>query len=183
MELCHPVTMPEPHAVLNALAEPAAAEALRRCCAAERWVAALLALRPYASSLELHACAERAWQSLEERDYLEAFSHHPQIGQDLASLRQRFNSTHTLAEGEQAGVHDADEATLHALREGNRAYRARFGYIFIVCATGKSAAEMLHLLQQRIGNDPATELRLAAAEQAKITRLRLDKLGLEGQVS
>jgi 2-oxo-4-hydroxy-4-carboxy-5-ureidoimidazoline decarboxylase len=175
--------MAEPHAILNALAQPEAAAALRRCCGSERWVAALLALRPYASTEVLHAAAERAWQNLSEPDYLEAFSHHPQIGEDLAALRQRFAATHTLAAGEQAGVHGADEATLLALRAGNRAYRERFGFIFIVCATGRSALEMLDLLRQRIPNDPATELRVAAAEQAKITRLRLDKLGLEGSAS
>jgi 2-oxo-4-hydroxy-4-carboxy-5-ureidoimidazoline decarboxylase len=174
--------MSEPHAFLNALAEPAAAEALRRCCGSERWVAALLAARPYASTAALHAAAERAWQSLGEPDYLEAFSHHPQIGEDLAALRERFATTHTLAAGEQAGVHSADEATLLALRASNRAYRARFGFIFIVCATGKSAAQMLNLLRARSDNEPAAELALAAAEQAKITRLRLDKLGLEGRV-
>jgi len=172
--------MPEPHAVLNALAEPAAAEALWQCCGSERWVAALLAARPYASTYALHDHAERIWQSLGEGDYLEAFAHHPQIGEDLAALRQRFASTHALAAGEQAGVQGADEATLLALREGNRAYRERFGFIFIVYATGKSAAEMLKLLQERIVNEPAAEILLAAVEQAKITRLRLDKLGLRG---
>lgn len=175
--------MVESHAVLNALAEPEAAAALRRCCGSERWVAALLALRPYASTGALHAAAERAWQDLAEPDYLEAFSHHPQIGEDLAALRQRFAGTHALARGEQAGVQGADELTLLALREGNRIYRERFGFIFIVCATGKGALEMLELLRQRLPHDPATELCIAAAEQAKITRIRLDKLGREGPSS
>jgi 2-oxo-4-hydroxy-4-carboxy-5-ureidoimidazoline decarboxylase len=173
--------MAEPHAYLNALAEPAAAEALLRCCGSERWLAEVLAARPYASTEALHACAERAWQGLGQKDYLEAFAHHPQIGEDLAALRQRFASTHTLAAGEQAGVLGADEATLLALREGNRAYRERFGFIFIVCATGKSAIEMLQLLRERMGNELASELATAAAEQAKITHIRLDKLGLEGR--
>jgi 2-oxo-4-hydroxy-4-carboxy-5-ureidoimidazoline decarboxylase len=139
-------------------------------------VQALLAARPYASSPELFALAEHVWQSLGADDYLEAFSHHPQIGEDLSALRQRFAGTATLSAREQAGVAEADEAVLLALREGNRAYRERFGFIFIVCASGKSAREMLTLLEARIENDREAELRIAAAEQAKITRIRLEGL-------
>jgi len=170
----------EPHALLNELAPGAAADALRRCCGAERWVQALLAARPYASTAELYALAERAWQGLGAHDYREAFAQHPQIGEDLAALRQRFGSTHTLAAHEQSGVAGADEATLLGLRDGNRAYRERFGFIFIVCASGKSAAEMLALLRARLDHDPATELAIAAGEQAKITQLRLAGLGTHG---
>lgn len=166
-----------PHEHLNALDEQGAAEALRRCCGAERWVQALLAARPYASSEELLDVAEQRWRALDRADYLEAFSHHPQIGEDLAALRRRFARTHALSAREQAGVSGADEATLAALRDGNREYRERFGYIFIVCATGKSAAEMLSLLRERLHNPPELELTIAAAEQAKITRLRLAQLG------
>jgi 2-oxo-4-hydroxy-4-carboxy-5-ureidoimidazoline decarboxylase len=172
--------MAEPHAVLNALSEAEAEAALRRCCSAGRWVEALLAGRPYASTAQLYARAERAWQDLEADDYREAFAHHPQIGEDLAALRQRFAHTHALAASEQAGVNAANEATLLGLRAGNVAYRERFGYIFIVCATGKSAAQMLALLRDRLGNEPAAELAIAAAEQAKITRLRLAGLGTHG---
>jgi 2-oxo-4-hydroxy-4-carboxy-5-ureidoimidazoline decarboxylase len=168
--------MPEPHAALNALSEPAAAAALLRCCGSQRWVAELLAGRPYASTHELLSFAERIWRGLDAPDYLEAFSHHPQIGEDLGALRERFAGTLALSAREQAGVSGADDATLIELRDGNRTYRARFGFIFIVCATGKSAREMLRLLQQRLGNDPADELSIAAAEQAKITRLRLQAL-------
>ena len=169
--------MAEPHAVLNALSAADAEAALRRCCGAERWVQALLAARPYASTSQLYALAERAWHELEPGDYREAFAQHPQIGEDLAALRRRFAHTEALSAREQAGVDGADEATLLALREGNRAYRERFGFIFIVCATGKSAAEMLALLRARLGRDPAAELATAAGEQAKITRLRLAGLG------
>jgi 2-oxo-4-hydroxy-4-carboxy-5-ureidoimidazoline decarboxylase len=172
--------MAEPHQILNALEPDAAAAALRRCCGAEGWVRAMLAARPFVSTLALHEQALRVWKGLEASDYLEAFSHHPQIGEDLDELRKRFAATHSLSSREQAGVHDADESTLLALREGNRAYRERFGHIFIVCATGKSASEMLALLRQRMGNEPAAELAFAAAEQAKITRLRLDGLGTSG---
>ncbi|HVZ31927.1 MAG TPA: 2-oxo-4-hydroxy-4-carboxy-5-ureidoimidazoline decarboxylase [Polyangiaceae bacterium] len=169
--------MAEPHELLNALDPEAAAAALRRCCGAERWVRAMLAARPFLSMRALHERATSIWNGLTAPDYLEAFSHHPQIGENLEELRRRFTATHTLSAREQAGVSAADEGTLLALREGNRAYRERFGHIFIVCATGKTAAEMLALLQQRLSNEPAAELAIAAAEQAKITRLRLDGLG------
>jgi 2-oxo-4-hydroxy-4-carboxy-5-ureidoimidazoline decarboxylase len=175
--------MAEPHEALNQLDAEAASAALRRCCGAERWVQALLAARPFPSTAALHDQALKAWNGLAAPDYLEAFSHHPQIGEDLDELRKRFAATHALSASEQAGVNDADEETLLALRAGNRAYRERFGHIFIVCATGKSAAEMLALLRQRLGNEPAAELAIAAAEQAKITRLRLDGLGTGGPAS
>lgn len=172
--------MAEPHRVLNELEPDAAAAVLRRCCGAERWVKAMLAARPLASTAALHERALSIWNALAAQDYLEAFSHHPQIGENLEELRRRFATTHPLSEREQAGVNNADESTLLSLRDGNRAYRERFGHIFIVCATGKSAPEMLALLRQRLGNEPAAELAIAAAEQAKITRLRLDGLGTGG---
>ena len=113
-------------------------------------------------------------------DHLEAFSHHPQIGADLAELQRKFASTAGAmsADGneEQAGARGVDLRTLEALRDRNRAYVQRFGYIFIVCATGTTAAEMLGLLEQRLGNDPDVELRIAAGEQAKIAKLRLEKI-------
>ena len=161
---------------LNQLSEPGARSALTRCCGAARWVEGMLAARPFASPSALLARADAVWSALEAADFLEAFSHHPEIGADLAELRRRFAGTATLSEAEQAGAASASEATLLALREQNRAYRERFGYSFIVCATGKSAAEMLAILQQRLANAPAAELELAAAEQAKITRLRLEKI-------
>jgi 2-oxo-4-hydroxy-4-carboxy-5-ureidoimidazoline decarboxylase len=173
--------MNEPHEVLNALDEIAAAAALRRCCGSERWVIAMNRERPYASTPALLAAAERHWSLLEGRDLLEAFSQHPQIGEDVSSLRQRFVATHALSAREQSGLSGADEATLLALRDSNRAYRKRFGFIFIVCASGKSASEMLALLRARLPNERAAELALAAAEQAKITALRLRGLPeLEG---
>lgn len=168
---------PAPHERLNALEASAAADALRRCCGAERWVSAMLAARPYASTAHLQELAERCWQALAAEDHLEAFTHHPQIGEDLAALRQRFAHTEALSMREQAGVLGAAEATLRALRDGNQAYRERFGYIFIVCATGKSAEQMLDLLRERLRHAPEQELAIAAAEQAKITRLRLTQLG------
>lgn len=169
--------MAEPHSVLNALDAAAAEATLRRCCGATRWVSAMQRARPFASTPALFAAAEEHWQALESADYLEAFLHHPQIGEDLGALRQRFAPTLSLSTEEQAGVTAADERTLLALRDANGAYRARFGYIFIVCASGKSAAQLLAALTERLPNDPALELAIAAAEQAKITRLRLTGLG------
>lgn len=168
--------MSDPHRVLNDLQPSAAREALLRCCGSARWADRMLAERPYASTAAMLEAADRNWSELGGDDYLEAFSHHPQIGADLAELERKFASTSTWAASEQAGAATADRATLEALRDGNRAYLERFGYIFIVCATGKSAAEMLALLRARLPNDPAEELPLAAAEQAKITKLRLEKL-------
>jgi 2-oxo-4-hydroxy-4-carboxy-5-ureidoimidazoline decarboxylase len=164
---------------LNTADAAAAGEALRRCCGASAWIAAMLASRPFASREALHAAAARCADALGPDDWREAFAHHPRIG-DVGALRARFAATATWAGGEQAGAAGADESTLLALAEGNRAYEARFGHIFIVCATGRTAAEMLVLLAARLQNDAATELRNAAVEQAKITRLRLDKLLEEG---
>jgi 2-oxo-4-hydroxy-4-carboxy-5-ureidoimidazoline decarboxylase len=169
--------VPEPHVVLNTLDRGAAAEALRRACGAERWVQRMLARRPFASSEALYASAADEWRASTREDYLEAFGHHPQIGENLDALRRRFQTTASLSEREQAGVAGADEATLLALRDANAAYRRRFGFIFIICATGKTAAEMLAALRARLDNDPDVELEIAAAEHAKITRLRLASWG------
>jgi len=121
------------------------------------------------------AAAEAVWNALSPEDWREAFTHHPRIG-DKEALRQRFASTRGWAEAEQAGALAASEDVLDALAAGNRDYEERFGYIFIVCATGKSADEMLALLRARLAHDLEDEIRFAAAEQARITRLRLEKL-------
>jgi 2-oxo-4-hydroxy-4-carboxy-5-ureidoimidazoline decarboxylase len=160
---------------LNALAQGEARDALRRCCGATRWLEAMVAGRPYAGREALFAAAERAWWSLAREDWLEAFRQHPKIG-DADALRTRFPTTAAWAASEQGGVRAAGEATLDSLGDGNRSYQARFGYIFIVCASGKSAEELLGLLRARLGNAPDDELRVAAFEHAKITRIRLEKL-------
>ncbi len=161
---------------LNNLSEPEARAALTRCCGSVRWLAAMLALRPFRSKTQLLGEASRIWWDLDEGDWREAFGHHPRIGADLALLREKYAATATWSAGEQSGVAAAPEETLEALAEGNRAYEARFGYIFIVCASGLSAAEMLARLQERLPNEPATELRVAAGEHARIMALRLQKL-------
>jgi 2-oxo-4-hydroxy-4-carboxy-5-ureidoimidazoline decarboxylase len=148
---------------------------LLRCCGSLRWAEGLLAHRPFTDAASFYSAADSLWWDLEPADWREAFAHHPQIG-DLDALRTRFVSTLEWTSGEQAGALDAPEELLNALAEANQAYEERFGYIFIVCATGKSAEEMLALLLQRLAHAPQDELRIAAGEQAKITRLRLEKL-------
>ena len=161
---------------LNALPPSEARLVLQRCCGAARWVEGMLRRRPFPSAAALLQEAEAVWLELAAADFLEAFSHHPEIGASLDELRRKFAATAQLSLGEQAGAVSASEATLDALRSQNQAYRTRFGYSFIVCATGKTASQMLALLQARLDNAPEVELGVAAAEQAKITRLRLEKL-------
>ncbi len=165
-----------PHARVNAASREEAATLLLHCGGSTLWAERMLAMRPFASAEALHEGADRAWEGLGREDLLEAFGHHPRLGADLAGLRARFAAPAWSAQ-EQAGVARADEATLEALRAGNEAYEERFGFVFLVCATGKGAAEILALLEQRIGHDADTELRVAAGELAKIAHLRLDKLG------
>ena len=160
---------------LNNLPTAEAAEAFARCCGARRWVDGMVHRRPYRDGREVLAAADEVWERLGPEDYREAFGHHPKIG-DLSSLRAKFANTRDWASGEQAGTAVATEEILQGLADGNREYEARFGHIYIVCATGKSAREMLDNLQARLKNEPDHELRVAAAEQAKITRLRLEKL-------
>ena len=130
----------------------------------------------HADSLEeLLEKAEEIWYECSEDDWKEAFAHHPKIG-DVESLTKKFASTAQWASGEQSGVNTATEESITALAEGNHLYEEKFGYIFIVCATGKSAEEMLTLLRDRLKNNPEKEIKIAAAEQNKITKLRLQKL-------
>jgi hydroxyisourate hydrolase len=161
---------------LNGLKPEHARVVLLRCCGSERWADSVVARRPFNDFNELAQVADEVWAGVTRGDVLEAMSHHPRIGADLGALRERYAATKAWSSAEQAGVNAADEATLVALRDGNQAYEARFGHIFLVCATGKSAAEMLGLLQARLGNDPADELEIARQEQGKITRIRLEKL-------
>jgi 2-oxo-4-hydroxy-4-carboxy-5-ureidoimidazoline decarboxylase len=145
---------------------------LARACGSSRWVERMLGRRPFGSREALLSAARAEWDTLDERDWREAFTHHPKIG-DREALRERFPSTHALSAREQAGVDRALDAVLDALADGNRRYEERFGYIFIVCASGLSAGEMLAMLNARLENDPRHEIRIAAGEQAKITALRL----------
>ncbi len=160
---------------LNQLPPAAAKEALLRCCGADRWAEALVKSRPYADSSALFEMADRIWRGLEEADWREAFLQHPRIG-DIDSLKAKYADTRQWAQGEQAGASDASEEVLQALADGNQRYEAKFGHLFIVCATKKSADDMLAIMNDRLPNPPDLELGIAAEEQRKITRIRLEKM-------
>ena len=155
-------------AELNALPEHGAVMELLKCCGSSVWAETMASARPFDDLESLCNHAERIWWTLGSTDWLEAFRAHPRIGERKAGSGWSAQ--------EQSGMNTAAAATAGALARANEEYFARFGYIFIVCATGKSAEEMLSILQSRIHNDPSDELRIAAAEQNKITRLRLGKL-------
>jgi 2-oxo-4-hydroxy-4-carboxy-5-ureidoimidazoline decarboxylase len=159
----------------NALPPAAAAAELLRCCGCRRWAEAVASKRPFSSRDELVAAADREWSRTSREEWREAMGHHPRIGGKDA-LRAKFAATQQWSQGEQASVAQADEATLEALEKGNAEYEAKNGFIFIVCATGLSAAEMLARLKARLPNTQEQELAIAAGEQAKITRIRLEKL-------
>ncbi|MCF6226176.1 MAG: 2-oxo-4-hydroxy-4-carboxy-5-ureidoimidazoline decarboxylase [Xanthomonadales bacterium] len=160
---------------LNALSEKALSCELLKCCGSKNWLAGVLACRPYLTEKSLYTLSDTIWDGLSKVDYLEAFAQHPQIG-NLATLKEKFSNTSGWASDEQQGANQASTEVLQALHHGNQAYLQKFGYIFIVCATGKSAGQMLELLEQRLTNEAQAELSIAAAEQNKITKLRLKKL-------
>ena len=160
---------------LNILPKEQLKEELLKCCGSSAWVNKMLPFFPADDMVELLEDAEEQWFLCSEQDWKEAFSHHPKIG-DVESLKTKFNSTATWASGEQSGVAAASQQTLEALAKANKLYEEKFGYIFIVCATGKSADEMLTMLQTRLQNSPEVEIEIAADEQNKITKLRIEKL-------
>jgi OHCU decarboxylase len=162
-------------AELNAMSADRAAELFRACCSAERWMKEMLARRPFRTRDAMLSAADDVWRSLDEADWREAFSHHPRIGERTSTAPQSERAR-VWSGGEQAGMHDAAADQRAALAEVNAAYEARFGYICIICATGKSAEELLAITRARLANAPFVELRVAAEEQRKITRLRLEKL-------
>ncbi len=136
----------------------------------------MLLHRPYGSADAALGAARDEWFALSPDDWIEAFNHHPRIG-DRDAMRTKFAATRTMSAQEQSGVSGASEEVLAALLDGNREYEARFGFLFIVCATGKSAEEMLDLLRQRLHNDPVIEIVVAVEEHAKICDLRLRMQG------
>ena len=160
---------------INELDDKTAHEMFRKCCGSTAWYEAMASRRPFVSLQQMYELSDEIWWSLPAEEWLSAFAKHPQIG-DMESLRKKFSTTGAWAAGEQAGCSNADENVLAALAQGNQEYQKKFGYIFIVCATGKSADEMLNILRARLKNEPADELIEAAGEQAKITKLRLEKL-------
>lgn len=161
--------------MLNELTQDEAQHQFMQCCTSSTWVEYMAAARPFENADALKSAADKGWKNLAEQDYLEAFDGHPKIG-DVNSLRAKYANTKALASGEQSAVNQASEQVLTALAQGNDDYQNKFGFIFIVCATGKSAQQMLDLLLARLPNDRATELTNAAEEQRKIFHIRLEKL-------
>ncbi len=160
---------------LDTLVPEAARAGLLACCGASRWAEEMARARPFGDLEQLLASADQVGQRLGREDWLEAFAAHPQIGEGKAARATGATAARWSGE-EQAGTRAAGEEVRARLAAGNRAYEERFGHIFIVRASGRSAEEMLALLEARLTNDPDTELRVAVAEQAEITRLRLEKL-------
>ena len=160
---------------VNSMDVSTASHSFRQCCTSRAWIARMVASRPYPSAVAMSKAADENWRDLEERDYLEAFDGHPKIG-DVSSLKDKYANTKELAAGEQSLVEVASDETIQALCDGNSAYEEKFGFIFIVCATGKSAGEMLSLLEDRFPNSREQELINAAEEQRKIFQIRLEKL-------
>jgi 2-oxo-4-hydroxy-4-carboxy-5-ureidoimidazoline decarboxylase len=155
---------------LNDLPDGAAREELLACCSSARWAAEVVTGRPFASADEVIARSDAAVAGLTRADLEQALTGHPRIGD-----RSRAGAA-TWSRQEQAGVEAADEAVVRALAEGNEAYERRFGHIYLVCATGRGGAELLTLLRERLGNDPAAEWDVVRRELGKINRIRLRKL-------
>ena len=160
---------------LNRLGTKERAAALAKCCGANNWVEKMNTLFPVDNEDVLLNEAERIWFQCNKQDWLEAFTHHPKIG-DINSLKEKYASTSVWAAGEQTSVKQSSAEILQALSAGNKDYEDKFGYIFIVCATGKSAREMLDLLLARLKNTAEQEIQVAMKEQNKITAIRLKKL-------
>lgn len=160
---------------LNDLSFSEAEAEFLKCCGAKLWAQAMSQSRPFGNQDEVRAKADEIWWSLTEADWLQAFHAHPKIGENRAAAAQSEQAQSWSAQ-EQSGVADASSATIAELAQRNRDYEDRFGFIFIVCASGKSSHEMLASLNSRMANEPSTEVRVAAEEQRKITRLRLEKL-------
>jgi len=167
---------------LNALPSPAFADEVRTCCASTAWAARLAETRPFADFDALLAAADQAWEATGPEDWQQAFAAHPRIGARVRAAPVPGTADREQGRGwaqrEQSATQVASAETLDALAEGNRAYEQRFGHVFLICATGRSADEMLAALRTRMGNEPDAELRVTAEEQRKITRLRLAKLVL-----
>jgi 2-oxo-4-hydroxy-4-carboxy-5-ureidoimidazoline decarboxylase len=158
---------------LNASPAELARQELLVCCSSARWAAEVAAGRPYATAGELLVCSDAATAGLAPADLEQALAGHPRIG-DHSGADERSRR-------EQAGVLGADQATIQALAEGNEEYERRFGHIYLVCATGRNAADLLALLRERLGNDPETEWGVVRRELGKINRIRLTRLLDQGE--
>jgi len=146
-----------------------------KCCSSQKWAENLIKRRPFITFQEMVKKSEDVWFKLSSEDWLEAFKGHAKIG-DLESLQKKYNQTKSWSHGEQNGVKETPLSVLKELKELNDVYEEKYGFIFIVCATGKSAEEMLEILKKRLHNDRSDELKIAISEQNKITNIRLEKL-------
>lgn len=160
-------------AAWNAADEPAAREAMMACCGSKRWAAAMVALRPIVSVEELSEAADRVWRAMQEPDWLQAFTCHPRIGERKAAVAPAQSVA--WSRHEQSSSNAASQRVLANLAEGNALYEQRFGFTYIVCATGKSAEEMLAILKHRLASNREAELQEAAEQQRQITQIRLGK--------
>jgi len=159
----------------NHLSRVQARKALLACCGSEKWAERMLAARPFRSTAQLLEAADKTWGALGRKDWLEAFRQHPPIGGSKADTKQS-EIARQWSTDEQAAAQRAPAETLAVLAAANQAYEATFGYVFLICATGKPAEEILKSVRERLSNDPEIELQIAVEEQRKITRLRLEKL-------
>jgi OHCU decarboxylase len=160
---------------LNELSPEQAEAEFLKCCGSTAWAKRMTAQRPFSSVAAILSEADAVWSTLGVDDWLEAFRCHPRIGEKKAEQDQSA-AAKAWSEQEQSGTRDSAQGVMETLAEGNREYADKFGFIFIVCATGKSADEMLAILEERLQNEREDELRIAAEEQSKITQLRLAKL-------
>ena len=160
---------------LNSSSHEQAHETFFNSCSAERWIQLMIDSRPFENHADMLQHAKNHWAAMQESDWLEAFAGHPKIG-DVNSLKEKYAATRGLAGHEQSSVSEADNVVIEKLARHNAEYEQIHGFIFIVFATGKSAEQMLELLMARINNTRLQELHNAAAEQLKITLLRLEKL-------
>jgi len=159
----------------NQMAPKELGKRLLQCCGASQWVKKLISKRPYPSIDALEKKSTNIWERLDKDDWLEAFAQHPQIG-GLSTLPEKDLAASQMAASEQSATVLANESVLETLAKYNRLYFEKFGYIFIISATGKDAQEMLENLKQRLPNGPKQEILIAAEEQNKIIILRLKKL-------
>ena len=162
-------------ACLNKLNVNEAESVFRDCCGSRAWARRMAESRPFLMIESLYQRADTIWYSLSASDYLEAFGAHPVIGAKYTSSNKRSQFAE-WSSGEQSGMDAAGDAVRDDLAEANRLYLAKFGFIFIVCATGRSADEMLAICRARLGNSLETEMKIAAEEQRKITEIRLNNL-------
>jgi len=161
----------------NTADEAEALDEMLACCGARNWASAMVALRPIGNVFELSEAADRVWATMSEADWMEAFACHPRIGERKAT--QDVAKSTTWSRQEQSSVAIAEANVLTQLTEGNAQYEGKFGFTYIVCATGKTADELLTILKRRLANDRATELREAAEQQRQITQIRLGKWLIE----